>query len=135
MQQTKSVKKGVIIGVAVLVVLVAAMAVIWAVTRPETQVGAKTVTVQIVNPKATDRTVVINTDAEYLRGALEEQNLIAGEESAYGLFVKTVDGYTVDDGAQEWWRITKGGADLSTGVDTTPVADGDSFEITMTTGW
>ena len=37
--------------------------------------------------------------------------------------------------AQEWWCFSKGGEDLSTGVDTTPIADGDTFEATLKTGW
>ena len=66
---------------------------------------------------------------------LEPAGLIAGEETEYGLFVKTVDGYTVNDANQEWWCFTRGGEMLNTGVDTTPVADGDHFEITLTVGY
>ena len=75
------------------------------------------------------------TAVEYLRGALEQEALIAGEESDYGLFVKTVDGVTADDANQEWWCFTKGGEMLETGVDSTPIADGDTFEITLTQGY
>ena len=77
----------------------------------------------------------ITTEAEYLRGALEEEDLIAGEESQYGLFVKTVNGVTIDDAKHQWWCFTKDGGDLFTGVDTTPIADGDKFEITLKTGY
>lgn len=80
-------------------------------------------------------TKTISTDAEFLRGALEQENLIAGDESQYGLFVKTVNGITADDANQEWWCFTKGGETLFTGVDTTPIADGDKFEITLTVGY
>lgn len=82
----------------------------------------------------TSKTFDINTDAEYLRQALEEKKLISGEETQYGLFVKTVNGVTVDDSKKEWWCFTKGGKELDTGVDTTPIADGDHFEITLTAG-
>ena len=75
------------------------------------------------------------TDAENLRGALEEQKLIEGTESEYGLYVLTVDGETADEGAQQWWCFTKGGEMLMTGVDDTMIADGESYEITLTTGW
>ena len=70
-----------------------------------------------------------------MRGVLEGAGLIAGDASEYGLFVKTVDGYTVDDANQEWWCFTKGGEQVNTGVDTTPIADGDHFEITLTVGY
>jgi hypothetical protein len=49
-----------------------------------------------------------NTDAEYLRQALEEIEglTVEGEESDYGLYVKTVNGITADyetDGA--YWAF------------------------------
>ena len=42
---------------------------------------------------------------------------------------------TADDSQQQWWCFTKGGEMLETGVDTTPIADGDAFEITLTEGY
>jgi hypothetical protein len=134
MQKTVSNRKTILIAAA-LVVLAGIFAGVYFASRPTAQKGAKTVTVSIVNEKKSSRTLTIQTDAGYLRGALEQEKLIAGEESAYGLFVKTVDGYTADDAAKEWWRFTKGGADLTTGVDVTPIADGDSFAITLMTGY
>ena len=70
-----------------------------------------------------------------LRQALEEQKLVEGEESQYGLYVKTVNGVTADEAKEEWWCFTKDGEDVMTGVDSTPVADGDHFEITLKTGY
>ena len=104
-------------------------------TQAEPQVGTKTITVQIIVDGTDTVTKSIQTDAEYLRGALEEEDLIAGEDGPYGLFVKTVNGITVDDAKQQWWCFTKGGEDLFTGVDDTPIADGDAFEITLKTGY
>ena len=128
-------KPVVIITAAALVILIAVFAAVWYFTRPAAQSGAKTITVSIVNAKASNRELTIHTDAEYLRPALEQEKLIAGEESAYGFFVKTVNGYTANGDAQEWWCFTKGGESLTTGVDATPIADGDQFEITMTVGY
>ena len=119
----------------VFAVLIAAMVLCTACTQAEPQVGTKTITVQIIVDGTDTVTKSIQTDAEYLRGALEEEDLIAGEESQYGLFVKTVNGITADDAKQQWWCFTKGGEDLFTGVDTTPIADGDKFEITLKTGY
>ena len=119
----------------VFAVLIAATVLCTACTQAEPQAGTKTITVQIIVDGQDTVTKSITTDAEYLRGALEEEELIAGEESQYGLFVKTVNGITVDEGKQQWWCFTKGGADLFTGVDSTPIADGDTFEITLKTGY
>ena len=78
---------------------------------------------------------VIHTDAEYLRGAMEEKDLVAGEESQYGLYMLTVDGETVDESNQEWWGYTKSGEMVNYGIDTCPIADGDHYEFTLNVGW
>ena len=135
MQKTLSNKKTILIAVAALAVLAGIFAAVYFGTRPAPRAGAKTVMVSIVNDKKESRTLTIQTDAEFLRGALDQEKLIAGDETSFGLFVKTVDGYTADGTLQEWWKITKSGQDLSTGVDATPVVDGDAFEITLTTGY
>ena len=89
----------------------------------------------VVFADGTQNSHTISTSEEYLRGALEQAALIAGEEGEYGLFVKTVDGVTANDANQEWWCFTKGGETLEAGVDSTPIADGDTFEITLTQGY
>ena len=131
----KKTKKLVIIGVVVLAVLVCAFLAIWFATRPETSKGAKTVNVTVDFGDGETKNYELHTDAEYLRGALDEENLVEGTESEFGLYVLTVDGVTADESKQQWWCFTKGGEMLMTGVDSTPVADGDSFEITLTTGY
>lgn len=97
--------------------------------------GEKALTITVTYGDKTTENFEFTTDEEFLRGALEAQNLIAGEESEYGLFVKSVNGVAADDSKQEWWCFSKNGVDLETGVDTTPIADGDAFEITLKTGW
>ncbi len=98
-------------------------------------VADKTITVKVVHKDGTENTLTVNTDADNLRGALEPDGVIAGDESEYGLFVKTVDGETADDANEEWWCITKGGEMLNTGVDDTQIADGESYEFTLTVGY
>ena len=84
---------------------------------------------------ATEKTFLIRTDAETLRRACEEQNLIAGTEGEYGLYVLTVDGETADESIQQWWCITKGGEEHFYGVDDTMILDGEQYEFTLKTGW
>ena len=45
------------------------------------------------------------------------------------------DGETADEGAQEWWKLTQGGEMINTSADTTPIADGDHFELTFMVGY
>lgn len=134
MEKTQKKNRVLLIGAIVLAVLVVAASLVYFINRPETTQGDKEITVQILYDSVS-KTVEIQTDAEYLRGALEEKNLIQGDESEYGLFVKAVDGRTVDDSKQEWWCFTKDGEMLMTGVDTTPIADGEAYEVTLTEGY
>lgn len=95
----------------------------------------KEITFQVVHGDGSTKDFTISTTASNLREALEQEGLIAGEESSYGLFVKTVDGETVDDANQEWWCLTKGGEMWNYGVDDTEISDGDAFEFTFTVGY
>ena len=135
MAKQKSNKKIIAVVCVVLAVLVAAMALVYHFYGPSSEQGTKKITVDIVFAQGDTKTVKIKTDAEYLRGALEEEDLIKGSESAYGLFVTSVDGVEADSAKEQWWCFTKNGESLSTGVDTTPIQDGDKFEITLTTGY
>ena len=96
----------------------------------------KTVTVTVENPAAAfSECFVIETEAEFLRGALEQEDLIAGSESQYGLFVTSVCSMTADESREEWWCFTKGGEVVMTGVDSTPIADGEHYEFVLKTGY
>ena len=125
----------IILAAALLLVLVVGALLLWQLNKPAGQEGAKKLVVTVVHGDGTSRDFSLATDAEFLRGALEEQKLIEGSESEYGLFVTAVDGETADDALQQWWCFTRGGEMLMTGVDTTPIADGEHYEITLTTGW
>ena len=127
--------KKIIIAAAVFAVILIAAVGVYFLTRPETDAGVKTVTIEVVNENAGNETFTLRTYAEYLGEALLEEGLAEGESGDYGLFIKTVNGYTVDDAAQEWWCVTKGGETVNTGADQTPIYDGDTFELTMTVGY
>lgn len=127
--------RNIIIAVALLLVLVIGAALIWNANRPEAQEGGKALEVTVVHGDESSKDFSFSTDADNLRTALEEQKLIEGTESEYGLFVTTVDGETADDAQQQWWCFSKDGEDLMTGVDDTMIADGEHYEITLKTGW
>ena len=135
MNEQKKSNKKIWLAAAALVVAVAVLLGVYFVNRPATQAGGKTIAVQVVLLEGEPSDYTIQTDEEYLRGALESIDLIEGSESEYGLFVTTVNGVTVDDSKQQWWCFTQDGEMLMTGVDTTPIADGDHFEITLTEGY
>lgn len=126
-------KKMLIGGVALVAVVVAA-ALLWMNFAPKGEAGAKTVTVEIVHGDKSTKTVELHTTAAYLGEALQEQEgLVEGEESTYGLYIQAVDGEWVSEADRTWWCITKEGAEVPTGADLTPIADGDRFELTLLT--
>lgn len=51
----------------------------------------------------------------------------------WGLYVKTVDGVTADDSAHQYWALYIGNEYAQTGVDSTPVNDGDTFKLALET--
>ena len=73
------------------------------------------------------------TEGATLRSALESIDLVEGDESEFGLYVKVVDGERADydkDGA--YWGFSQNGQYMMEGIDTTYVKDGDKFEIAYT---
>ena len=132
--EKKNNKKGLIALVMVLVLAVAAL-VIWQANKPAAQKGSKEITVNVDHLNGDDTSYTIYTDAEYVRGALEQENLIEGTESEYGLYVQTVDGETADESKQEWWGYSVNGEFAELGVDSQPVADGDVYDFVLNVGW
>ena len=128
-------KKKTILLAAVLAILVLAAGLIWFVNRPQASSGGKALTISVVHGDGSEKTFAFRTDAVTLRQACEEQKLIAGQEGEYGLYVLTVDGETADESVQQWWCITKSGAEHYYGVDETMISDGEQYEFTLKTGW
>ena len=127
--------KKAVIGVIALLVVVLLLLGAYFIWKPKGKEGEKTISVEVIANDETVNEYTIKTEEKFLREALEEENLIQGKEDQYGLFIQTVDGITADDANQEWWCITKGGEQVTTGVDSTPIEDGDSFELTLKVGY
>ncbi len=126
----------IIIALAAAVVIIAGIFIgVHVANKPETVEGAKAIDVVVMFEDETTKEHNIKTDAEFLREALEEEKMISGTESEFGLFVTEVDGVKADDSKQQWWCFLKDGEMLNTGVDSTPIADGDHYEIVLTTGY
>ncbi len=82
--------------------------------------GKNSFTFIVVDADKNETTFKINTDKTIIGEALQELGLIAGDESEYGLYVKTVNGITADyDKDKTYWAFYIDGAYASTGVDST----------------
>lgn len=72
----------------------------------------------------------IHTDKETVGEALTELGLIAGEESEYGLYVKTVNGMTADyDTDGKYWAFYINDEYAQTGVDATAITEGETYSF------
>lgn len=126
-------KNGILAGILILLCIIAGIFYIQ--SKPEAVVGAKEIAVVVTHADHTEKTFTYQTDGEFLAEVLLENELADGEIGQYGLFITTVDSETADDSKQQWWCITKGGEQVNTSADTTPIADGDQFELTLTEGY
>ena len=90
--------------------------------------GSKVFEITVVNTAGEEVTLEIHTDKEIVGDALLENQVIAGEDGPYGLYVKTVNGETVDyDKDGKYWAFYINGEYGMTGVDTTDIAEGDAY--------
>lgn len=124
-------------GVLALAAAVIVLASVYFVFREKPVEGAKTITIEVVDNAGSSREYETNTDAEYLRQAMEETEglTFSGTESEYGMMVETINGVTADyavDGA--YWSFYVNGDYCMYGIDSQPVEDGDAFQIKYESG-
>ena len=138
--------KKLILPLIALVALVAVMVGVYFATRPQpnvptgttdpsssAQAFAKTVTVIVTHKDGTEKTFTYQTNEAFLGPVLYAEGLIVESASA-GMF-DTVDGEKADWGVdQSYWALYIGDDYAMTGVDTTPISDGDVFKLVYTRG-
>ena len=92
--------------------------------------GDTAFTFTVVDADGNEKVFTINTDEKTVGDALLALGLIDGEDSEYGLYVKTVDGITADfDTDGTYWAFYINGEMASTGVDGADVEDGASYML------
>ena len=97
--------------------------------------GAVALTVKVVDADAVESTFTVKTDADNLADALLDANLVDGDDGAYGLYIKFVNGVRADyDLDKAYWALYSNGEMLMTGASETPVADGEQYELVYTAG-
>ena len=92
--------------------------------------GSKEFALTVTDKDGNETQFEIHTDTEMVGEALQELNLIDGEEGEYGLFVKTVNGITADyDTDGVYWAFYVNGEYATSGVDVTQITEGDSYAL------
>lgn len=79
-----------------------------------------------------EKTFTINTNETTVGAALVNIGIIAGDESEYGLYVKSVNGVTADWNVdQTYWAFYIDGEYAMTGVDATEVVAGSTYKFAI----
>ena len=87
-------------------------------------------TFTVTHNDGSQKTFIVSTDKTKVGEALVDNGIIAGDEGPYGLYVKTVDGETLDyDKDGKYWAFYVDGAYGATGVDLTDITAGVSYEF------
>ncbi len=77
---------------------------------------------------------VIHTSKATVGEALTELGMLAGDPGAYGLYVKSVCGITVDpDRDRAYWAFYENGQYAAAGVDVTPIVAGTAYALRVET--
>ena len=135
-EKQKTSKKKIVLGLGCLAALIAVLAVVYGLFAAKPVAGSKDITIEVVNKAAESVVYELETDAEFLRQAMEEAEGLTfdGTESEYGMMISTVNGEIADysvDGS--YWSFYVNEEYCNYGIDTQPVVDGDAFKIVYTT--
>lgn len=125
----------IIMGVVVLIALIIGFVFLYKTFIPKPIEGAKAITIEVIDNEQESTLYEVNTDAEFLRQAIEETEglSVTGQESEYGLMIEAVNGLQAiyeTDGA--YWSVMVNGEYGMLGIDTQPIADGDNFGLVYT---
>ena len=103
-------------------------------TQDQQELVEKSFKFQVVDLDGTKKEFEVKYDEEKTVGeALINEGLISGEKGQYGLMVDMVDGKKYDyneDGA--YWLLYINGEYAMTGVDSTPIKDGEAYSFVAT---
>ncbi|MBQ7345576.1 MAG: DUF4430 domain-containing protein [Oscillospiraceae bacterium] len=95
--------------------------------------GATTIYVTVQDVDGTVSKFQVNTDAATVGEALLNVELIAGDESDYGLYVTSVNGITADwDTEKAYWAFYIGEEYAQTGVDSTEIVADTTYTFVKT---
>ncbi len=92
--------------------------------------GATKFTFTVTDAEGKETSYQVGTDKKTVGDALVELDLIAGDESEYGLYVKTVNGITVDyDKDGKYWTFYVNEEYATKGVDSTEAQAGATYSF------
>ena len=92
--------------------------------------GDTAFTLEVIDSEGARSLFNVKTNEKTVGAALLALDLIAGEDSQYGLYVKTVNGITADyDTDGSYWAFYIDGEYAQTGVDSTDIKAGATYTL------
>ena len=92
--------------------------------------AVKNFTFTVTHLDGTQKTFEISTTKKTVGEALLDEGIIEGEDGPYGLYVKTVDGETLDyDKDGKYWAFYEGDKYAAKGVDLTTITEGATYSF------
>ena len=120
------------IALGALIVVVALLVGVFALTRPQAEEGSKEITITVVHSDGKEKVITCRTDAETLDEVLIAEKLIAEDGIVDGMFF-TVDGETASwEKDQAYWSVYVGEEYASVGICELTVEDGASYKMEYT---
>ena len=120
---------------AALLLVVAILAGVYFLTRPDTTTDEKSFTLEIVHADGTSKKLPMKSSEEYLGAYLQSEGIISGEMGQYGLYIKVVDGEkAVYEEDNAYWGFYVDGEYAVTGIDLTPIEEGKTYKLEYTKG-
>ena len=96
----------------------------------EAPVAKKNFTFIVVDKDGNETSFTISSDKKTVGDALLAEGLIEGENGAYGLYVKKVNGIVADyEIDQTYWAFYINGEYAMSGVDTTDIVEGATYSF------
>ena len=93
-------------------------------------VGEKSFALVVTDAEGNEVSVTVHTDEETIGAALAALNIVAGEDSDFGLYIKTVNNVTADyDTDGKYWAFYIDDEYAMTGVDATEIQEGSTYSL------
>ena len=127
--------KKTLLGLGALVIIIAALALVYGKFSEKPVEGSKAITIEVINSAEESTMYKLQTDAEFLEQAMKEAEGLEfeAEEGPYGLAVNSVNGEeAVYETDSAYWGFFVNGEYCNYGVSEQPVNDGDAFQIVYT---
>lgn len=135
MVQRNTKKRNIVLCVSAVLLIVAGL-LIWNLSRPYTEAGTKSVSIEVLSERDSYKEDFIKeTDKETLGEFLEETGMIEYSDSEYGRYIISVQGMSEDKDNQYWWYVEVNGKGTEVGIDEVPVKDGDQYKLELKQGW